>query len=165
MPPGMGLAAGLPAGHAARDATAGCGTDGDQLDGIAALFKNPSPSMAPCPPPPPRPRQRGNNDTTTTRRSARLAAKPRMPVAEMAQRNLWRKLGINPGDDPATPIEKVLKDVVGLFTGPLPPYIIGAMTTIFDFDNDEAEEINDTLMQYAGEAVDDLQEEATAAGQ
>lgn len=127
---------------------------------IATLFAAPVPSVLTCPPPVPRPRQRRTFDVSTTRRSARLAAKPRLPVAEMAQRNLWRKLGLGPGEDTPVPVEQVLHDVVAMFSGALPPHIIGAMTTIFDLDNEDADATDDALIQQAGQGVDDLQLDA-----
>ena len=49
-----------------------------------------------------------------------------------------------------------------MFTGPLPEQIVAAMTAIFDLDDEEADSVNEALLQYAGDAVEDLQGEVAA---
>jgi len=36
-----------------------------------------------------------------------------------------------------------------MFTGPLPEQIVAAMTAIFDLDDEEADSVNEALLQYA----------------
>ena len=49
-----------------------------------------------------------------------------------------------------------------MFTSPLPEQIIAAMTAIFDLDDEEADNVNDTLLQHAGVAVADMQDQVAA---
>ena len=49
-----------------------------------------------------------------------------------------------------------------MFSGPLPEQIVAGMTAIFDLDDDEAENVNDALLQHAGATIEDLQEGAAA---
>lgn len=99
-----------------EDQHTGSDNDDAQPADIDALFKAlTSPALSELPAPPPQPRRSRNTDATTARRSARLAKKSCMPVIEMAQQNLWRKLGIL--HDDIKPLEQVLKDVVAMFTG------------------------------------------------
>lgn len=130
--------------------------------GVDDLFIDLSLPLLPDHHPPQRPRQRRHMGTDTPRRSERLAKKPSMLVAEMAQRNLLRKLGI-PIDDGPKPMEQVLKEVVAMFTGPLPPHIIGAMTALFDLDDDTTDAVNATLIEHAGEAATNLATESGTA--
>ncbi|CAO2142046.1 unnamed protein product [Urochloa humidicola] len=123
------------------------------LPGVGTLFCTPEQAVI-NQLPTRRPRQRRTFDMTAVRRSARLAKKRNMPVAEKAQRNLWRKLGIQ-GDELA-PVEEVLRDFIGMFTGPLPEHVIAAMTTIFDLDDEGADALNDALIEHAGEGLNDM---------
>ncbi|CAO2039038.1 unnamed protein product [Urochloa humidicola] len=100
------------------------------------------------------PRQCRTFNMTAVRHSPRLAKKRNMPVAEQAQRNLWRKFGIQ--DDELAPVEEVLRDFIGMFTGPLPEHVIAAMTTPFDLDDEGADALNDALIKHAGEGLDDM---------
>ncbi|CAO2038150.1 unnamed protein product [Urochloa humidicola] len=77
-----------------------------------------------------------------------------MLAAEQAQRNLWHKLGIQ--YDKLTPVEEVLRDFIGMFTGPLPEHVIAATTTIFDLDDEGADALNDALIKHAGEGLDNM---------
>ena len=60
------------------------------------------------------------------------------------------------------PIEELLQDFISMFSGPLPEQIVAGMTAIFDLDDDEAENVNDALLQHAGATIEDLQEDAAA---
>ncbi|CAN6269620.1 unnamed protein product [Urochloa humidicola] len=124
-----------------------------QLPGVDALFYTPEPAVI-NQLLTHRPRQRRTFDMTTIRRSARLANKRKMPVAEQAQRNLWRKLDIQ--DDELVPVEEVLRDFIGMFTGPLPEHVIAAMTTIFDLDDEGADALNDALIEHTGKGLHDI---------
>lgn len=104
-------------------------------------------------------RQRQVFDMTAVRRSARLAKRPAMPAVERAQRNLCRKLGLT--DDDLKPIEEILKSFISTFLGPLPEHIVVAPTTLFNLEDDDA--VHDVLIQYAGDAATDLQQEITTA--
>lgn len=44
-----------------------------------------------------------------------------------------------------------------MFTGRLPDYIVAAMSAIFDLEDDGQDLINDALLEYAGEAIDEMQ--------
>ncbi|KAG2560249.1 hypothetical protein PVAP13_8KG042300 [Panicum virgatum] len=105
-------------------------------------------------------RPRRTFDMTSVHRSARLAKKPALPAVQRAQRNLIRKLGL-PADE-LRPIEELLQEFISMFTGPLPEQIVAAMTAIFDLDDEEADSVNEALLQYAGDAVEDLQGEVAA---
>lgn len=130
--------------------------DDDGTDGVDALFcAADAPALAAPPAKPTRQRRVFNMDNI--RRSARLAAKPAMPVIQKAQRNLCRKLGLHNDNDDLLPIELVLQQLVCTFTGPLPEYIIAAMTTIFDLEDEGQDLLNDMLLQYAGEGIGDLE--------
>ncbi|CAN6353293.1 unnamed protein product [Urochloa humidicola] len=123
------------------------------------LFSSPAPAAL-LQLPVRRPRQRRVFDMSAVRRSARLAKKPAMPAIERAQRNLWRKLGV--GDDEFAPIEQVLQEFISMFQGALPAPIIAALTALFELEDDDAEHMNEALLQMVGEAVDDLQNELDA---
>ncbi|CAN6282295.1 unnamed protein product [Urochloa humidicola] len=123
------------------------------------LFVRPPPAILPTNPPRVQ-RQRRTFDMSAVRRSARLAKKPTQPAAQRAQRNLCRKLGIS--DDEFRPIEELLQEFIGMFTGPLPEHIMAAMTAVFDLDDDDAEEVNNALLHHANDAIDELQAEDQA---
>jgi hypothetical protein len=95
------------------------------------------------------------------RRSARLAKKPAMPAVERAQRNLWRKLGVP--DDEFRPIEEILQEFIAMFSGPLPGNIVDAMTALFGLDDDDDDILTNALIEHAGEAADDLQQDSGPA--
>ncbi|CAO2192849.1 unnamed protein product [Urochloa humidicola] len=131
--------------------------DNDEgLDGVDALFRTPEAAVTNLPPAR-RARPRRTFDMTALRRSARLAKKPSMPAAERAQRNLWRKLGLE--EDELAPMEEVLRQFISMFTRPLPENIIAAMTTAFDLDDEGADALHEALLRHAGEALADLQQE------
>ncbi|CAN6249830.1 unnamed protein product [Urochloa humidicola] len=125
----------------------------DIYDGIDTLFSTPPPPIVDQPPAR-RPRQRRIFDMTAVRRSARLAKKPTIPTVEKAQRNLCRKLRLT--DDELVPLETVLAEFIGMFTGPLPEHIIAALTTIFGLEDEGADMLNAALLEHAGEGVEDL---------
>ncbi|CAN6203250.1 unnamed protein product [Urochloa humidicola] len=103
------------------------------------------------------PRQRRVFDMTAIRRSARLANRPPMPSMQRAQQNLRRKLGLQV--DELTPIEDVLKEYVKSVTGPLPDYIIAALATLLDLDDECKDQMTEALLQHAGDGVAELQAE------
>lgn len=102
-------------------------------------------------------------DMTKVRRSARLAKKPSMLAVERAQHNLWHKLGVS--NDDFWPIEEVLQEFISMFAGPLLEQIVAAMTVLFELDDDDDDETTDGMLQYAGEAAEDLltEQEAVSA--
>ncbi|CAN6248136.1 unnamed protein product [Urochloa humidicola] len=124
------------------------------------LFASPAKAILQQPPPR-RPRQRRTFDMTAVRRSARLAKKPVLPSLTKAQNNLYRKLGL--AADEIAPIEQVLQQYIDTIDGPLPEYIIAALTTFLDLDNETAEEMTEALLQQEGEGIEDLQHEQNAA--
>ena len=127
---------------------------------IDDLFTVPAPPLV-APPPQRRPRQRRAFDMSTVRRSARLAKRPILPAIQRAQRNLCRKLGIS--NDEMKPIEEVLQDFIRTFSGPLPDHILAAMTALFSLEDDDDDLVHDALLQYAGEAAQDILQEVTTA--
>ncbi|CAN6244168.1 unnamed protein product [Urochloa humidicola] len=120
--------------------------------------------VAPEPPalqPPPQRRQRKRRtfDMSAVCRSARLSAKPTMPAVQRAQRNLWRKLGLDKEEYGS--IEELLQDYINMYEGgPLPEHIVAAMTAAFDLDDIDSDPVHEALLEHAGNAVDDLQPDA-----
>ncbi|KAG2651361.1 hypothetical protein PVAP13_1NG359138 [Panicum virgatum] len=51
-------------------------------------------------------------------------------------------------------------EFLAMFQGPLPHYIVAALTTTFNLDDDGAEELDEELATVAGDAIVDLQDEA-----
>lgn len=43
-----------------------------------------------------------------------------------------------------------------MFTGPLPADIIAVLIEIFNINNDEADELDDTMLTMVGEGIDEL---------
>jgi hypothetical protein len=43
-----------------------------------------------------------------------------------------------------------------MFTGPLPPHIVEALTAIFNLDDDDTDVLDDALLQHAGTALAEL---------
>ncbi|KAG2559817.1 hypothetical protein PVAP13_8KG017021 [Panicum virgatum] len=81
-----------------------------------------------------------------------------MPAVERAQRNLWCKLGLS--NDEMKPIEEVLRSFITTFSGPLTEFIVAVMTALFNLEDDDDDAVHEALLQYAGEAATDLQQEA-----
>jgi len=129
-------------------------------DAVESLFSTPAPAVLRALPGKPA-RQRRTFDMTKVRRSARLAKKPAMPAVERAQRNLWRKLGVS--DDEFRPIEEILQEFIAMFSGPLPGNIVDAMTALFGLDDDDDDILSNALIEHAGEAADDLQQDSGPA--
>jgi hypothetical protein len=131
-------------------------TNGDNTtdnSGVDALFTTPT-SIVLQLPATRHTRQRRTFDMSAVRRSARLAKKPAITTVERAQRNLCCKLGLLA--DEMEPIETVLRDFITMFRGPLPPHIVGALTTIFSLDDDDTDMLDDALLQHAGTVVTEL---------
>ena len=61
------------------------------------------------------------------------------------------------------PIEEILQDFIRTFSGPLPEHILAAMTALFNLDDDDDDLVHDALIQYAGEAAPDIQQEIAAS--
>jgi hypothetical protein len=135
-----------------------------------AFFVNPTPPILQEPTPPqtaatpaPAPcrRQQRVFDMSSVRRSARLAAARPMTQMQRAQQNLCRKLGLLHED--VQPVEAALQEFVAMFNGPLPADVIAALTEIFNLSDDTAAEMDEALIDMAGDGVADLQEEAFLA--
>ncbi|CAN6171624.1 unnamed protein product [Urochloa humidicola] len=58
---------------------------------------------------------------------------------------------------------KVLQQYVNAVGGPLPEYVIAALTAFLDLEDDVATEMTEALIQQAGDGVDDLQYELEGA--
>ncbi|CAN6220528.1 unnamed protein product [Urochloa humidicola] len=58
-----------------------------------------------------------------------------------------------------TPIEEVLKEYIKSIKGPLPDFVIAALSTLLDLDDEGNEQMAEALLQHAGEGVAQLQEE------
>jgi len=128
-------------------------------DAVESLFSTPAPAVLRALPGKPARQRRTFNMTKV--RSARLAKKPAMPAVERAQRNLWRKLGVS--DDEFRPIEEILQEFIAMFSGPLPGNIVDAMTALFGLDDDDDDILTNALIEHAGEAADDLQQDSGQA--
>ncbi|CAN6241233.1 unnamed protein product [Urochloa humidicola] len=117
-------------------------------------------AQTPPVPTPPAKRQRRRRvfDMSTVRRSVRLSTARPMTAMQRAQRNLCRKLGLL--NDEMLPIEIALQEFLAMFQGPLPHYIIAALTAAFNLEDDGVEELNEALAAVAGDAIEDLQDEA-----
>jgi hypothetical protein len=139
---------------------------GEQMPtGVAAFFANVTPPIIQSNPSPPkappavqqrRKRQRRTFDMSSVRRSARLATKRPMPQMQRAQRNLCRKLRLL--QDDLQPVEIALQEFVAMFNGPLPYQVIATLAEMFNLDDGLAMEINEALIDMAGDGVTDLQE-------
>ncbi|CAO2202336.1 unnamed protein product [Urochloa humidicola] len=57
------------------------------------------------------------------------------------------------------PIEMVIKEYIQSIPGPLPDYIVAALATLLDLDDDEGDKMTEALLQHAGEGIAELQEE------
>ena len=93
---------------------------------------------------------------SSVRRSARLAKNQPMTQMQRAQQNLCRKLGLL--QDDLQPVETALQEFVAMFNGPLPDQVIAALAEMFNLDDSPAMEIDDALINMAGEGIADLQE-------
>ncbi|CAN6358667.1 unnamed protein product [Urochloa humidicola] len=161
---------GQPIGHEAL-LGAHAGAAASSYDGVAAaingdapptiddLFTTPAPPLVHCPPVR-APRQRCVFDMSAVRRSARLAAKPAVPSMQRAQNNLLRKLGLQVKEH--TPIQEVLWEYVKSIAGPLPDYVIAALATLLDLDDDDKDTMTEALLQHAGAGIAELQDEQEA---
>ncbi|CAN6233525.1 unnamed protein product, partial [Urochloa humidicola] len=58
-----------------------------------------------------------------------------------------------------TPIETVLKEYIQSIKGPLPDYVIAALATLLDLDNEGHDKLTEALLQHAGDGIVGLQEE------
>ena len=61
-------------------------------------------------------------------------------------------------------MEQVLHDYIATFSGPVPEHIIAALTTLFGLHSDFTTQLDEALLELAGDGLDDLQEEVAAAG-
>ena len=60
--------------------------------------------------------------------------------------------------DDLQPVEIALQEFVAMFNGPLPDHVIAALSEMFNLEEDLAMEIDEALINLAGEGVADLQE-------
>ncbi|CAN6356994.1 unnamed protein product [Urochloa humidicola] len=102
-------------------------------------------------------RKKRTFDISTVRRSSRLANRKAMPSMQRAQNNLLRKLGLQVEEK--MPIETVLKEYIQSVKGPLPDYVVAALATMLDLDDEESDKFTEALMQHAGDGIIELQEE------
>ena len=93
---------------------------------------------------------------SSVRRSARLTKNRPMTQMQRAQQNLCRKLGLL--QDDLQPVEIALQEFVAMFNGPLPDHVIAALAEMFNLDDTQAMEIDDALIDMAGEGIADIQE-------
>lgn len=134
--------------------------------GLDVFFRTPPPPVMSAGPDQPRQVQ-GHRcrvyDMSKVRRSARLAKKPALPAVKKAQINLCRRLGLL--EEEHVSVEQVLHDYITTFSGPVPEHIIAALTTLFGLHSDFTTQLDEALLELAGDGLDDLQEEVAAAGQ
>ena len=95
---------------------------------------------------------------TAVHRIAPLATARPMTTMQRAQRNLCRKLGLL--NDDLLPVENALQEFLAMFQGPLRHYVVATLTAAFNLNDDGTEELDEALAAVAGDAVDDLQDEA-----
>jgi len=134
--------------------------------GLDVFFRTPPPPVMSAGPDQPRQvqgRRRRVYDMSKVRRSARLAKKPALPAVKKAQINLCRRLGLL--EEEHASVEQVLHDYIATFSGPVPEHIIAALTTLFGLHSDFTTQLDEALLELAGDGLDDLQEEIAAAGQ
>ena len=64
-------------------------------------------------------------------------------------------------------MEQVLHDYIATFSGPIPEHIVARsqVTTLFGLHSDFTTQLDEALLELAGDGLDDLQEEVAAAGQ
>jgi hypothetical protein len=138
---------------------------GQTPSGVAAFFANATPPIIqsnpiPLKAPPAihqhRRRQRQVFDMSSVRRSACLAKNRPMTQMQHAQQNLCRKLGLL--QDDLQPVEIALLEFVAMFNGPLSDHVIAALSEMFNLEKGSAMEIDEALINLAGEGVVDLQE-------
>ncbi|CAN6180963.1 unnamed protein product [Urochloa humidicola] len=87
---------------------------------------------------------------------------PVLPRKPMRTQRKKRTFDMSTGDE-LTPIEQVLKEYVSSIQGPLPDYVIAALSTLLDLDDVDVTAMTDALLQYAGDGAADLQAEIDGA--
>ncbi|CAN6302152.1 unnamed protein product [Urochloa humidicola] len=117
-------------------------------------------------------RDRNNPTKTTGTQAARptptvddLFTTPAAPVLQRQPTRAprqRRKFDMKAGDELELPIEKVLQDYIKSIKGPLPEFIIAALCTLLDLEDEEANQMTEALLQHAGDGVNELQAEQDA---
>lgn len=75
---------------------------------------------------------------------------------EPMQHMLWRHLGFLNDED--APLEAVLQEYMAMFTWPLRPNVICALTAFFDINDEATDVLDDAMFEQPGEGITDLQE-------
>ncbi|CAN6352133.1 unnamed protein product [Urochloa humidicola] len=131
--------------------------------GIAELFTTPTQSILPQP------------GSASIKRGRRLKKQPvaieglrrskrqacsrlkHLSAAERANHVLCRRLGYIKDD--LTPTEQAVQEFVASFKGPMPQFIVAALTAVFHLDDDDVCRATSTLLKIGGpEAFEGLQE-------
>ncbi|KAF6994575.1 hypothetical protein CFC21_011245 [Triticum aestivum] len=97
-----------------------------------------------------------------SRRSPRLREKKHtLPIAQLAEQLLCRRLGIVADGEPIT--EAAIGKFVDLFHGELPDIAVAALRALFQLDCDLATAVEEALIVHGGEDGPDLQDSVAAA--
>ncbi|CAL5042802.1 unnamed protein product [Urochloa decumbens] len=129
--------------------------------GVAELFSTPDQGLLPQPPAAPGKRGRRLKkppvEIGSLRRSKRQACSrlKHLPAAERANHVLCRRLGYIKDD--ITPAEQAIQEFISTFKGPMPQYIVAALTAVFHLDDDDISRASAALIKLGGpEAADDV---------
>lgn len=100
--------------------------------------------------------RRCNYDMKNVRCSARLAKRPMLLLCNRHRptANLCRTLGLSAEEH--APIEKILQEYVVMYRGSLPEQVVVLISTFFGIDDDYIHQLDDALVELAGEGVDEL---------
>lgn len=139
----------------------------DQTTPGTPLFVPIQPPLLPAPgstpPRPPKARRKtlaGVTDFQLARSSPRLRANNRnLPIAQLAEQLLCRRLGIVGENEPVT--EAAIGQFVALFSGRLPDIAISALRVLFRLDCDFASAVEEALMEHGGQ--DTVEHQAATA--
>ncbi|CAN6251075.1 unnamed protein product [Urochloa humidicola] len=111
------------------------------LSGVVELFSTPEQGLLPQPPAAPGKRGRRLKkppvEISSLRRSKRQACSrlKHLPAIDRANHVLCRRLGYIKDD--LTPVEQAIQEFLASFKGPLPQFIVEALTAVFHLDDDD----------------------------
>ena len=82
-----------------------------------------------------------------------------VPVAQLAETTLCRRLGLLGDDDIAT--AEAISRFIAMFNGRLPPITVAALRALFRLDCDLATAVEDALLEHGGAAGPGLEDAET----